>query len=206
MLWDFYAQEVNADGVLGDPVAVLISDFDAAWRDGAVALHWSLFTDEDLRGYRIYRREARAGVETALTASLLPIGERDYLDDRVLHGHTYVYALAAVRADGSEVRSVPAEVAVPDYTLALAPGRPNPFFPDTRIAFTLDRDGPASLAVYDVSGRRVRLLSDGERPAGEYVATWNGRDDAGRRVAMGVYFVRLSVHGRSLTRKALLLR
>ena len=45
--------------------------------------------------------------------------------------------------------------------------------------------------MYDVAGRRVALLDDGHRGAGEHTLIWNGRDDAGRRVSPGVYVARL---------------
>lgn len=50
----------------------------------------------------------------------------------------------------------------------------------------------ARVALFDLNGRQVRLLSDGTLPAGETHLTWDRRDDAGQRVPPGVYFVRLS--------------
>jgi flagellar basal-body rod modification protein FlgD len=49
--------------------------------------------------------------------------------------------------------------------------------------------------VFDLSGRIVRTLANGARPAGEGTLTWNGTDDAGRRVAAGIYVVRLDAPG-----------
>lgn len=49
----------------------------------------------------------------------------------------------------------------------------------------------ASLIVYDVSGREVRSLLAGPLAVGRHTAIWNGRDDAGRSVAPGMYFLRL---------------
>ena len=51
--------------------------------------------------------------------------------------------------------------------------------------------GHVSLRVYDVSGRLVRTLVDGEKGAGYHTAVWDGRDDAGTEVASGVYFCRM---------------
>ena len=47
--------------------------------------------------------------------------------------------------------------------------------------------------IYDVAGRKVRNLADRVFPAGEHTLEWDGTDDAGGRVARGVYFVRSSV-------------
>jgi len=68
---------------------------------------------------------------------------------------------------------------------------PNPFNPETRLNFTLDRGGWASLIIHDLSGRRVATLADGPFEAGEFERVWNGLDDSGAVQASGVYFARL---------------
>ena len=69
---------------------------------------------------------------------------------------------------------------------------PNPFNASTIIAFDVSGTVPVHLVVYDVLGRRVRTLHSGETlTAGHYRTAWNGRDDAGRSVASGVYLYRL---------------
>lgn len=85
-----------------------------------------------------------------------------------------------------------ASVAEPDRPRAtLAPAHPSPFRGETAIRYTIDRSGAVRLAVYDVSGRRVRTLVDDVREAGAHLERWPGRDDAGRAVPAGVYLVRL---------------
>ena len=57
---------------------------------------------------------------------------------------------------------------------------PNPFNASTTIAFDVERTAPVHLVVYDVLGRRVRVLHGGETlTAGQYRTAWNGRDDEG---------------------------
>ena len=53
------------------------------------------------------------------------------------------------------------------------------------------------VTIYDVTGRRVRQLADRVFPAGEHTLRWDGTDDAGQRIARGVYFVRSSTQGNS---------
>jgi flagellar hook assembly protein FlgD len=58
---------------------------------------------------------------------------------------------------------------------------------ETQIRFRLPADAPTTLTVYDFSGRMVRTVTEGMRPAGTSIITWDGRDTAGDRVASGVY-------------------
>lgn len=90
--------------------------------------------------------------------------------------------------------------------LSLSVGYPNPFGPRTEIAYALPRAGEAELAIFDIAGRRVRVLLAGPQPAGAGSVRWDGRDAAGRTVAAGLYFARLSTGGRSETQRLVLLR
>jgi hypothetical protein len=87
--------------------------------------------------------------------------------------------------------------ASPRTRLALAPVRPNPFafVPTASFDFALPKAGPATLEVYDASGRLVRELLTGALPAGDHTAAWDGRDAGGRPAPAGVYFVRLGLPG-----------
>jgi hypothetical protein len=80
--------------------------------------------------------------------------------------------------------------------LLLEAGRPNPFTRSTLIAFqvpTADAGRPFLLAVYDLQGRRVRVLLDGPATSGSRRAEWDGNDQGGSRLPGGIYFCRLSV-------------
>jgi hypothetical protein len=75
--------------------------------------------------------------------------------------------------------------------VALTSAIPNPFTVTTSIGFDLPRAGHADLLIYDIAGRAVKHLVSDDLPAGSHVATWDGRDDAGRKVSPGVFFYRL---------------
>jgi flagellar hook assembly protein FlgD len=62
-----------------------------------------------------------------------------------------------------------------------------------------------TLSVYDVHGRLVRSLVDQAEPAGTRAVNWDGRNNAGTRVASGTYFCRIESAGTVLTRKMTLL-
>jgi hypothetical protein len=61
----------------------------------------------------------------------------------------------------------------------------------TVIPYQIPKATTVVLAVYDLLGRRVRLLEQSQKSAGFYQALWNGLDENGSRVESGVYFVRL---------------
>ena len=79
----------------------------------------------------------------------------------------------------------------------LAPPSPNPFRGHAVFRFGLSRAGDVRLELYDLAGRRVRSLVNGPLPAGEQTRAWDGRDERGNGVRPGVYFVRLTMPGRT---------
>jgi FlgD Ig-like domain len=72
---------------------------------------------------------------------------------------------------------------------------PNPARAGQNLRFTLTEPGRVDVAVFDASGRRVRALLASFFPEGVHEASWDGRDDAGNRVAPGLYFVRVRAGG-----------
>ena len=91
-------------------------------------------------------------------------------------------------------------------SLELHAPMPNPFNPLTTIRYTLPRASLVAMDVHDAQGRRVALLVQGDRDAGEHVITWNGKDAGGVSVSSGVYFVRLEARGEVRVRKVVLLK
>ena len=88
---------------------------------------------------------------------------------------------------------------------------PNPFTPETWIPYRLAEDALITLTIYDASGRVVRTLDVGHRVAAVYESRskaiyWDGRNDAGERVASGLYFYTLSAEDYSATRKMVILK
>jgi hypothetical protein len=86
-------------------------------------------------------------------------------------------------------------------TYALEQSYPNPFNPTTSIAYQIPVQSKVSLKVYDVLGREVATLVNGEQSAGSKVVQFNGSN-----LASGVYYYRLSAGAFSDMKKMLLIK
>lgn len=108
---------------------------------------------------------------------------------------------------GDEASPVIAEdLDFPGFPTGVYSCYPNPFNPKIKIRFALTQPCQAALKIYNVAGRLVQVLFDGTRPAGLQEEVWSGRDQSGRTVASGVYFVRLEAVGETDVRSVVLLR
>ena len=127
------------------------------------------------------------------------VGQNAQFGDLDFGGITVNSFLAALPA---------ATTAVPE-TAAAAPrldNHPNPFNPSTRLRYALAGPGRVRLDVFDQRGARLRTLVDTREAAGEHAVDWDGRDDAGRRLASGVYLARLESAEGSALRRLVLIR
>lgn len=83
---------------------------------------------------------------------------------------------------------------------------PNPTYGQTEFRFSLPADSNAQLSLYDLRGHLVRNLYSGWTSTEPTVATWDGTDDGGRKVAQGMYVARLKYPGREVTQRVTVLR
>lgn len=116
--------------------------------------------------------------------------------------------------DPSGPHAVSVTLAIGDVTAVAPPpaaarplaASPNPFNPRTELRFRTAAAGRATLELLDLRGRRVRTLLDARLAAGEHVARWDGRDDAGHALPGGVYLARLVTPEGARTSKLTLVR
>lgn len=107
---------------------------------------------------------------------------------------------------GAAVTAAPPPQA-PGHLAALETVAPNPFNPMTEIRYRVEAPTTVTVTVHDATGRRVRTLVDGQTEApGTYTVTWQGRDDAGRGVASGVYLCVLRAGGQLDARSVVMVR
>ncbi len=83
---------------------------------------------------------------------------------------------------------------------------PNPFNPTTVIPFDLPEKAHVTLMVYDITGREVVTLVDGEQTAGYRTVQWNGKDRTGMPVPNGVYIYTLKANSFNKSAKMILLK
>jgi hypothetical protein len=89
---------------------------------------------------------------------------------------------------------------------ALLSAAPNPFRSEVAVRFSLPRSEDADVAVFDASGRLVRRLYHGALPAGAQRLGWDGRNEAGRSVGSGLYFLQVETPTLHLSSKVFRLR
>ncbi|MDE2733967.1 MAG: T9SS type A sorting domain-containing protein [Gemmatimonadota bacterium] len=97
------------------------------------------------------------------------------------------------------------QIGLPDAP-QLQQNAPNPFNSQTVLSYFLPEPGPARMEILTLTGQRVAVLHQGQQRAGYHRLSWNGRNDAGRLLASGVYLYRLVTTKGVLTRKLVLLR
>jgi hypothetical protein len=100
---------------------------------------------------------------------------------------------------GSKIEALPG-------AFMLCQNAPNPFSKATAIRYALPMKTRVSLMIYDVTGRMVRKLVDGEQEPGYYTTNWDGKDNQDRELASGVYFYRFETKEYKSTKKVVQLK
>ena len=185
---------------------------------GEVELTWHPV--EEARRYAVYRVRSPTSPDPGAAAldarNLLAVtGETalaDHPEGREPH-HYFVQAVggnssesgpSALVTSGGPVTHVAMEAAVSRDGLAVYP---NPFNTTTRIALTVGEAAPAALRIYNLLGQRVQTLVEDEwLSPGAHAFEWDAADDAGRRVASGVYYLVVELGDRRLARVLALAR
>jgi len=129
-----------------------------------------------------------------------------WIDTDVINGRTYEYELVSVEVGGSR-HSLVSESVTPSATsglvaeYALHQNFPNPFNPETSIAFALAEAGDISLKVYNLTGQVIATVASGSHDAGRHVVNFDGSS-----LSAGVYFYALETGNFSAARKLVLLK
>jgi len=193
-----YALRIAGTG----PTAVTVSLISATTEPGIARLIWSI-TSSTLGGPLTLQRHTESG-QFAAVATLNPDGTghlsyEDHLDDPGRYTYRLVYS------DDGAVRTAPDVVVdVPSaYVLALAGFTPNPASgSNLRVAFTLPKQAPGSLAIYDVMGRELAREDLSNEGAGPH----NLRFGSTHHVPAGIYWIQLRHEAKTITKRGLVIR
>lgn len=198
-----------------------VLSFTAESGPSGVFLSWTAGLEINLLSYRIERRDYPDGTFEVLTSVPVtrsgedPVGANayDYTDTSAQPGTSYAYRLQPVGRAGLALTAEPVVIRI-DYAsgasdervAVLYPNAPNPFAASTHIRFELSEPAHVTLTIYNLLGRRIRVLVDETRGPGRYARIWNGMDGDGRAVPSGVYLYRMTAGGIEQNGKMLLLR
>tara|TARA_B100001964_G_C13886819_1_gene445423 strand:- start:173 stop:658 length:486 start_codon:yes stop_codon:yes gene_type:complete len=89
---------------------------------------------------------------------------------------------------------------------SLSDAYPNPFNPTTTLSFSIKDGGYMNLSIYDMTGRLVNTLVDGNLESGYHSVIWNGMDSNGYAVSSGMYIYALQSEDKSITKKMVLMK
>ena len=88
---------------------------------------------------------------------------------------------------------------------------PNPFNPETWIPYQLSKEAEVTIKIFNIQAQLVRTINLGKKPAGSYLtkeksAYWNGRNQAGEKVATGLYYYTIQTDHFIATKRMILLK
>ncbi|MFA7330953.1 MAG: FlgD immunoglobulin-like domain containing protein [Candidatus Delongbacteria bacterium] len=215
--WGFYAfvADLSEGTGMGDERLML-----RKWLPGGTAMTtikvWTRAELGDLYPategwYNLGMAFAGSQITCSLNGQTLPDGTRS--DDAFTGGGFGVYYFDFADMDGhlsfddvlveGETR---VDRPVTPAGLALGNPWPNPFNPSVRVPVQLERAARLTARVYDLGGRLVSTLADGQWAAGLHELHWNGQDAAGRPAASGLYLLRVESAGTTRETRLTLLR
>ncbi len=185
----------------------------ASYGPETLNLTWRPNTETDLAHYEVHRG-LTPDFEPSAGTLLVAVTDTTAQDTAWDTTNTWYYKVAAVdlHENLSEFALLAPDVMssvetddLPAVT-SLRGNYPNPFNPSTTIAYDLAAAGLVRLEIFDASGRLVRTLVNENQGAGQQQAVWDGRDEARRNLASGVYLCRLSTDDRVRTRRMTLIK
>jgi len=209
--WDPGATEYGTPGA-DNTLPVELSAFSATVSSGQIVLHWTTATESQNFGFDIERRAEspknhwqKIGFVKGQGTSSDP-HLYEFVDSDAGIGQ-YYYRLKQIDLSGAVTYSKEIGVTYKaPKTFGLKQNYPNPFNPETTIPYAVPEKSHVEISVYNLLGQKVATLFDGVRKPGLYKAIWNGRDQNGRDVGGGMYFIQMRAKNFHQNKKIVLLR
>ncbi|CAF3748185.1 unnamed protein product [Rotaria sp. Silwood1] len=192
------------------PLPIELASFVSTVNRNTVTLNWSTVTEQNNKGFSLERAKSQEGDLTWAEIKFVngagnSSNSINYsYEDRNLPTAKYKYRLKQVDYNGNHKYydlQNEVEVGIPSK-FELSQNYPNPFNPTTKINFALPLDSKVLLKVYDITGREISTLLNGElKPAGYYTVDFNGSG-----FASGLYIYRIQTDKESVTKKMVLVK
>ncbi len=193
----------NKWGDMSNPLPVTLNNFSYSVKNNNVNLHWSTSTEQNNDGFFVERKENNKWIKINFvkgngTTNIL----QNYNFVDVIKSGKYSYRLKQVDTDGKYFYSEELEVNIGALThYGLKEAYPNPFNPNTTIEYQLPQKEFVTLKVYDVLGKEIATLVNGEKEVGTHSATFNAN-----QFSSGIYYYRLIAGNYSEMKKMVLLK
>jgi len=191
------------------PLPVELTSFSAKVSEGEVTLKWQTATEVQNHGFNVERKTNKDRKRTWEKIGFVNgYGNSNsrksysFIDKDIAESGIYYYRLKQIDTDGNFTYSNELCVTIgKPMTFVIEQNYPNPFNPVTTIKYRIPELSFVTLKVYDVLGKDIATLVNGEKPAGTYDITWNAEN-----FPSGVYFYRLQAGEFIKTKKMLLIK
>jgi hypothetical protein len=185
------------------PTPVELAAFNANIKGEVVQLHWNTSTETNNRGFEIQRRSSTYDYITVafIRGQGTSTKNSDYSWSEKLEPGKYSYRLKQFDYNGCFNYSNSVDVIIIPKRFSLSQNYPNPWNPSTNIKYSIPKDSPVSIKVFDILGNEMKTLVNEEKPAGNYELTFNAAD-----LPSGVYFYRIQAGNFVETKKMILMK
>lgn len=192
----------------GATLPVVFASFTAIPSAGQkIKVEWTTHSETGMRGFHVFRASSLNLVNAMQVSPLIPAHNSSqtqqymFTDDEFNESGDYYYWLKCDDLNGTVSYHGPCSAYLnlehnpntPELPLIteLKNPWPNPFNPETRIQYSIERDCRVLLEVYNLKGQKVVTLVDNILPAGNYQYNWNARVRGGQNLGSGIYLLRL---------------
>ncbi len=215
---DFSGQYILTSSDVDNPLPILLTTFTAHAGNERIVLDWETASEFDNQGFVILRSTEEYGQYQEIDSyvsneNLKGAGNTSHatqytFEDRFLvNGKTYYYKLIDVGINGRRTKHGLIVSATPHAAnmeiisdqfpnkYVLHQNFPNPFNPSTKIGFEIpeleNKTPDLTIVIFDLLGRKVKVLYKGEIAPGTYEIEWNGLNETNQQVPSGVYVYQL---------------
>ena len=210
-----YSPYLTTPDTIAPPIPPIGMDTLAVWED-SVSIFWLPSPIGDLAGYKVYFDSDLSGFPYSDTVD---VGlDTTHTLTNLTIGTTYYISVTCYDNSGEEswysreIEVIPGGVGVDENVLPLhksfylSQNYPNPFNPETTISFSIPQDSKVELSIYNIKGQKVKILAKRDFEKGIHKVIWNGKDENGKPISSGIYFYKIKVKDKMISKKMLLLK